>query len=184
MDSRSFDRPTRNVGNPVVVQPIDPSLLSDTQGILMQRLSGLICASLGFFAFVLAGPAGAADEHVAIFKNVSGSIAVLRNDATLDAASGMELLVSDRLASGPGASAGVAFRDGTLLTVGPSTQIEIRDYVFEPKQAKYAFSVYLAKGSAIYSSGKIGKLAPEAVKVDSPMATVGVRGTRFIIEAQ
>ena len=47
---------------------------------------------------------------------------------------------------------------------------------------KYAFSLYLDKGPAIYESGKIGKLAPEVVKVETPKATVGVRGTRFLIE--
>ena len=62
-------------------------------------------------------------------------------------------------------------------------QVDVRDYVFQPKAGKYAFSLYMSKGSAIYESGKIGKLAPEAVKVETPKATVGVRGTRFLIEA-
>ncbi|MET1024384.1 MAG: FecR domain-containing protein, partial [Pseudoxanthomonas sp.] len=61
--------------------------------------------------------------------------------------------------------------------------ILVRDYVFEPKEAKFSFSLYLDKGSAIYESGKIGRLAPESVKIDTPTATVGVRGTRFLIEA-
>ena len=76
------------------------------------------------------------------------------------------------------------FKDGTLLTVGSATEVQIRDYVFEPKMAKYEFSVYLSKGTAIYSSGKIGKLSPQSVRVDTPTATVGVRGTRFIITAE
>ena len=73
---------------------------------------------------------------------------------------------------------------GTRLTLGPGSELLVRDYVFEPRQARYAFSVHLAKGQAIYSSGKIGKLAPGSVKVSSPMATVGVRGTTFIIQAE
>lgn len=133
---------------------------------------------------LLAQPALAQEDHIAIFKNVSGTISVLRGDLTLEAQPGVKLLVSDRVRSEPDASGGIVFRDGTLLTVGPATQLQIRDYAFEPKQANYAFSLYLAKGSAIYSSGKIGKLDPGAVKVDSPTATIGVRGTRFIIEAQ
>jgi hypothetical protein len=55
--------------------------------------------------------------------------------------------------------------------------------VFEPKNGKFSFSLYLAKGSAIYESGKIGKMSPQSVKVETPKATVGVRGTRFLIEA-
>ena len=52
-----------------------------------------------------------------------------------------------------------------------------------PKNSRYEFSLYMARGTAIYSSGKIGKLSPESVKVNTPTATVGVRGTRFIINA-
>jgi hypothetical protein len=44
--------------------------------------------------------------------------------------------------------------------------------------------MYLKKGSAVYNSGKIGKLSPESVKLSTPRATVGVRGTRFIIKVE
>lgn len=130
----------------------------------------------------------ATDDHVAIFKNVTGSMRILRSEAgvdkAIDAQPGTTLATTDRVVSGAGASAGIVFKDGTLVTVGPSTEIRIRDYAFEPKDSKYAFDLYLAKGQAIYSSGKIGKLSPESVKVESPTATVGVRGTRFIIKAE
>jgi len=125
-----------------------------------------------------------ADDHVAIFKTVTGPMKVLRADATIDATPGAALFISDKVVSGAGASAGIVFKDGTLLTVGASSEVHLRDYVFEPKEARFAFSMYLAKGTAIYSSGKIGKLAPESVKVDTPTATVGVRGTRFIVTAE
>ena len=134
--------------------------------------------------WVLAASVSAAEEHVAIFKNVSGTVHVIRGDAQIKAAGGMPLYRSDTVKSATHASGGIAFKDGTLVTLGPSTELSIRDYVFEPKASHYAFSVYLARGSAIYSSGKIGKLAPDAVRVDTPRAVVGVRGTRFIVNAE
>lgn len=137
-----------------------------------------VAGSLGF-----AGSASTNGDHVATFKNVTGDIGIARNGATLGAASGSTLFVSDRIVSGTGSSAGIVFKDGTQLTVGPSTDIQVRDYAFEPKQAKFEFFVYLARGAAVYSSGMIAKLSPESVKVGTPTATIGVRGTRFIIEA-
>jgi hypothetical protein len=131
----------------------------------------------------LVGPAGANDAHVALFKNVTGKVQIQRDGKAIDAAPGVTLFVSDRLVCGPAASAGIVFKDGTLLTLGSGSDVEVRKYVFEPAAANYAFSVYLAKGSAIYSSGKIGKISPESVQVGTPTSTVGVRGTRFIIEA-
>ena len=79
---------------------------------------------------------------------------------------------------------GEALVETLVSAISPGSELLVRDYVFEPRQARYAFSVHLAKGQAIYSSGKIGKLAPGSVKVSSPMATVGVRGTTFIIQAE
>lgn len=166
----------------------------------MRRISfGWLLAGLCFTGPALAAPAAAPapgssaatsaattadDGHVALFKNVSGTVKVMRGDAAIDAVPGTTLLATDRVVSGANASGGIVFRDGTLVTLGPSTEVQIRDYVFEPKEAKYQFSMYLAKGTAVYSSGKIGKLAPESVKVDTPTATVGVRGTRFILTAE
>lgn len=131
----------------------------------------------------LAMPAFAGSDHAALVKNVNGDVQVTRHSHTFKATSGTTLLVSDRVVTAPGASAAIVFEDGTLLTLGSGADILVRDYVFEPKNGKFSFSLYLAKGSAIYESGKIGKMSPQSVKVETPRATVGVRGTRFLIEA-
>jgi len=145
--------------------------------LLFATLAGLV-AALGFV-----GVAVANDGHVATLKNVSGHIEIARNHVWLDAEPGMTLFVSDRITSGADGSVGIVFKDGTQLTVGPSTDILVRDYIFEPKLSKFEFFLYLARGAAVYSSGMIGRLAPEVVKVATPTATIGIRGTRFIIEA-
>lgn len=131
----------------------------------------------------IANTAVAEDEHVALFKNVSGSVKIIRNKSDIAPAPGTQLMRSDRIVTGPHSSGGIVFKDGTLLTLGSSADIEISRYLFQPEEKKYDFSLYLQKGTAIYSSGKLGKLAPEAVNLNTPRATVGVRGTRFIINA-
>ena len=131
----------------------------------------------------LAMPVLAGENHVALVKSVHGDVNVTRQHQTFKVTSGSTLMVSDRVVTAPGASAAIVFKDGTLLTLGSGADILVRDYVFEPKAGRFSFAVYLARGSAIYESGKIGKLSPQSVKVETPKATVGVRGTRFLIEA-
>lgn len=133
--------------------------------------------------FSIANVAMAQDEHVALFKNVSGDVKIIRDNSDLVAVVGTQLMRSDIVVSGPHSSGGIVFKDGTLLTLGSSTEIEISRYMFQPEEAKYDFSLYLKKGTAIYSSGKLGKLSPESVSINTPRATVGVRGTRFIVKA-
>ena len=142
-----------------------------------------LCLLVFAWLACLAMPALAGQDHVALVKSVNGVVKVTRQQATFEATSGTTLLVSDRVVTAPGATAAIVFRDGTLLTLGSGADVLVRDYVFEPRHGKFSFSLYLAKGSAIYESGKIGKLSPQSVKVETPKATVGVRGTRFLIEA-
>ncbi len=137
-------------------------------------LVGLACLTM---------PVVAAENHAALVKSLNGIVKVTRQNNTFEATRGTTLMVSDRVVTASGASAAIVFRDGTLLTLGSGADILVRDYVFEPKDGKFAFALYMAKGSAIYESGKIGKLSPQSVKFETPKATVGVRGTRFLIEA-
>jgi len=126
----------------------------------------------------------AQEAHVALIKSVSGSVKVLRQSTTLEAQAGTTLLVADRLQAGPKSTAAIVFLDGTLLTLGSGADVQLRDYLFEPKSSRYGFSLYLSKGTAIYSSGKIGKISPDSVRIETPSATIGVRGTRFLVQAQ
>lgn len=142
--------------------------------LMMLAVAGMLCIGL---------PAFAADSHVALMKRVSGRVTITAEGKTSEALVGHHLRVTDRVVAGPGSTAAIVFKDGTMLTLGAGADIVVRDYVFQPKTGTYAFSLYMRKGSAIYESGKIGKLAPGSVKVQTPSATVGVRGTRFLIEA-
>jgi len=140
--------------------------------------------TLGFIAILGAyGLAMAEDNHVALFKNVAGEVKIMRDNTVIVPVAGTQLLRSDVVSTGPKSSGGIVFIDGTLFTLDASSEVEISRYVYQPEAAKYDFSLYLKKGTAIYSSGKLGKLSPESVNLNTPRATVGVRGTRFILNA-
>lgn len=138
---------------------------------------------IGFIAVLcFAGVAMAQDDYVAQFKNVSGSVKIIRGKSNIVPVAGTQLMRLDVVVTGIDSSGGIVFNDGTRLTVGASAEIEISRYMFRSEESKYDFALYLKKGTAVYSSGKIGKLSPESVKLDTPRAAVGVRGTRFIIK--
>lgn len=154
------------------------------------RAAALLALALAAGALT-PGPARAADateaaaaaEAVAVVKRVGGSVTLHRGGSRRPLKEGDALLATDRLVTGADGMAAVVFRDGTRLTVDASSDVQLRRYAFEPKSDDYAFDLYLAKGRTIYASGKIGKLAPQSVRLDTPTATVGVRGTRLILEA-
>ncbi len=139
------------------------------------------------FLFLMLLP-GTADNafgqktHAAMLKSTSGKVNILRQDQTFPARAGMLLQKGDTVVSSNKGYAGIMFTDGTVITLGPKTNFRIDTYVFSPETGDYDFFFYLDKGSAVYHSGKIGKLSPESVKLATPKATVGIRGTRFIIK--
>nr|WP_319493458.1 FecR domain-containing protein [uncultured Desulfobacter sp.] len=124
----------------------------------------------------------AQDGKVAFFKKVSGDVSIKRGETIVATAEGDPIFKSDVLITKAGGSAGIIFEDGTTIAVDQNTECNVRDYIFEPENNVYAFDLYLKKGQAIYNSGRIGKLAPDKVSLETPNAIVGTRGTHFIIQ--
>ncbi|MCG8615591.1 MAG: FecR family protein [Desulfobacterales bacterium] len=151
------------------------------------------CILLFLFLFFLPEMV-TAQPHAAMVKSVSGKVTIQRQIAnqnqyknqsafqTFPAQVGMLLQSGDVIVTAYKGYAGIMFTDGTVITLGPKTSFGISNYIFSPETAAYDFLFYLERGEAVYHSGKIGKLSPESVKVSTPKATVGIRGTRFIIK--
>lgn len=147
------------------------------------------CWAAGVFtpAAHAAGGHEAADlaGGIALVKRVAGSAQLWRGGVGQALKEGQTLAATDRVQTGADGTAALVFRDGTRLTVGHSSELQLRRYAFAPKAdgcGDCAFDIYLSKGQAVYASGKIGKLAPQSVLLETPDATAGVRGTRLILE--
>lgn len=121
---------------------------------------------------------------VGIVKNPTGSVYIFRGGERLMAEPGMSLMENDRLVTGNKSFAGIIFTDGTMVTLGPKSDMDITAYTFEPESDAYQFDLYMKKGTGLYQTGKITRLAPQVLNVRTPRATVGVRGTRFIIDVK
>jgi hypothetical protein len=123
-----------------------------------------------------------ASTVVATVQKVSGTATVVRQGQTIPATMGLEIWQNDTLRTGPDGSIGVVFNDDTLLSLGPESVLVIDEFVFAPKQGKFSIVLRMLKGTAAYLSGLISKLAPESARFETPSASIGIRGTRFVIK--
>lgn len=115
-------------------------------------------------------------------KKVQGKVTIQENTIEFDAKLNDKIYEGYVIETEKNGNIGLVFIDGTQLSIGPSSQVIINRYLFSPKEKSYAFDVMLNNGSAIYTSGKLGALSPESIKVQTPEATIGVRGTKFLVE--
>ncbi|MBU0967884.1 MAG: FecR domain-containing protein [Proteobacteria bacterium] len=131
--------------------------------------------------FVLAAPwpVLAAEDFAGTVKNVQGSVLVMRQKMTLKVARGMKIYANDVISTGKDGSVGIILRDNTIFSLGPESELELKEYVFVPDQGRFTVLAKMIKGTFVYMSGLIGKLSPDSIKIETPVGTIAIRGTRF-----
>jgi hypothetical protein len=125
-------------------------------------------------------PAYAAD--VGQVKIAHGSVVVERAGARLPATVGMAVEPSDVIVTGADGSAGLTFSDNSLVSLGPESRFAIDKYAFDTTTYAGEFQGTLSKGRLAAISGKMVKQSPESMKIRTPSAIMGVRGTEFVVQ--
>jgi len=148
-----------------------------------QVLQGLVLALAGSATQMLAGSALAAEERAGIVKSVRGDVQLLSGSAKARAAmAGDTVAPIDRLQTGADSGASVVLRDGTTLVVGPSSRLDLKQFHFDSTTQDGGMVVSLLRGTLRMVTGLIGKTHPDAVRVETQSAVIGIRGTDFIVE--
>ncbi|MBD9484733.1 FecR domain-containing protein [Pseudomonas sp. PDM14] len=142
---------------------------------------------IGFYLFasLLMSPALSAAEQKPIIgyvMKVQGEAFVQENGQLQPAVVGTPLHLGSLLKTGPTGSMGVTLEDSTVMSVGPQSELSIDAYAFEPSQDSLQLSARITRGTLNYISGIIAKLKPEAVQINTPTGTIGVRGTHFLVK--
>jgi len=130
------------------------------------------------FAFV-AGAAAA--EDAGQIKTSKGSAQIERSGQKLSAAVGQVVQQGDTVVTGADGSVGITFRDSSLVSIGPDSVLVIDRFVFDPTTHQGNFDASLKQGTLAVVSGKLAKQSPDAMKVKTPAAILGVRGTEFLV---
>lgn len=78
------------------------------------------------------------------------------------------------------AKARLTFEDNTTINITEQSKVIIDDFVYDPRNKDAGkLSMKMVQGTARYASGQIAKNNPQSVNIQTPTATVAVRGTDF-----
>lgn len=125
-----------------------------------------------------------ADEIAGVVKNVKGTVNITRNATMLAATPGTLVLVADQISTGRDGSLGITLKDDTLLSYGPNTTVKFDSFNFDSTTHEGNILLSMIKGSMVFVTGLIGKKTPQKVSVKVPNATIGIRGTEFVVEVE
>lgn len=92
---------------------------------------------------------------------------------------GLAVREGDRLTTAEGAVAIVKLQDGTRMTVRPNSEMLIQQYRFRESATDNSMVMQLLRGGFRAITGLISKNSPDAARVVSRTATLGIRGTDF-----
>jgi hypothetical protein len=132
--------------------------------------------------FGLSSPAQA--KFVGIVKNVQGEAFIVRQAKTLKVSTNTPVALQDIVKTGATGSLGMIFKDDTVVSMGPASELVVEDFIFSPADEKLSFVARVIRGTIAFLSGQIAKLSPEKVRLETPDATIGMRGTQVLVKVQ
>jgi hypothetical protein len=169
------------------LQPLETHLaiLKGTQAMTQSNKKLLDALAAGILlAMAATACAQSPSTVVGYVKTVTGQAWVTTAGQRVSATPGTAILIGSQLKTLPAATLGVTFKDNTMMSFGPDTELTVDEYLYEPAQGQLKLGTSLAKGSLNYVSGVIAKLKPEAVAVKTPTGIIGVRGTQFLARVE
>lgn len=92
---------------------------------------------------------------------------------------GLPLQPGDTLSTAADATAIVQLQDGTKLTLRPGTELQLEQYQYRAGASDNSMVMQLLRGGLRAITGLISKGSPNAARIKTPTATIGIRGTDF-----
>lgn len=92
---------------------------------------------------------------------------------------GLELREGDALSTSEGSSAIIRLQDGTRMTLRPGTDLVLQRFQYREGASNNSMVMQLFSGGLRAITGLISKNAPEAARLQTKTATIGIRGTDF-----
>lgn len=135
------------------------------------------------FVLLLAVPSARAMEEAGIVDRIRGEATRLAGGETSVLATGTPVFIGDVIKTGENARLQIRFFDSSSLKLGENAEMNIDELVYQPAgrtPESGAQSLRYVKGVFEFVSGRIGQNLPATVALNTPVATIGIRGTRVI----
>ena len=122
-------------------------------------------------------------EPIGTVQKLTGEVTVTRADGSqVTLAVGDSVYQGDLIISGADGAVGVVLIDDTSFSMAENGQMVLDEMVFDPQTAEGSLSLSVVEGVFTFVSGQVAKSDPDAMTLNTPVATIGIRGTQVGID--
>jgi len=126
---------------------------------------------------------GTDGEPIGNVENISGTVWAIRTDGTkVELEIGDPVYQGDILESAPDGAVGVLLADETTFSMAENGRMVLDEMIYDPATEDGSVSLSVLQGVFTFVSGQVAKTDPDAMTLDTPVATIGIRGTQVGIE--
>jgi len=117
-----------------------------------------------------------------IYESAGSVTVTVGNDAPHPALKNDTVTSGVMIRTGDNSHAVLKFEDGQIVALQANSTFLVREYIYNPQQVEKSNIVFsMFKGGMRFITGQIGHLNPRAFRLATPSATIGIRGTDFLV---
>ena len=140
----------------------------------------LVNALAGQVQIAQAGGNAAAGQVIGHVTKLAGTATAIRNGVSIILNNGDNVEKGDVVASGSDSTVGITFIDGTVFGLSSNARMVLNEMVYDPNGSNNSSLLSLVAGTITFVAGETAKHGD--MKVDTPVATMGIRGTAVLVE--
>ena len=141
----------------------------------------LVNALTGYTQFAQAdGSASVAPALIGHVTKLTGNATAIRNGVSVILNQGDNVHKGDVVQSGSDSTLGITFIDGTVFGLASNAKMVLNEMIYDPNGSDNKSLLSLVAGTISFVAGATAKKGD--MKVDTPVATMGIRGTAVLVE--
>jgi len=133
------------------------------------------------FSFIMPAQADTENEAAAQVLFSHGNVVLTNASSSYPLEKGGFVSAGDTVITGDDGRVQLRFTDGGLVSLMPNSRFAVEEYSQPTEDAEGSVSVNLIKGGLRALSGSIGKKDKDSYKLKTDVATLGIRGTQFVV---
>ena len=140
----------------------------------------IVNALTGYTQYAQAGGGPTVAQVIGHVTKLAGNATAIRNGVSIILNQGDNVNKGDVVQSGSDSTLGITFIDGTVFGLASNAKMVLNEMVYDPNGSDNKSLLSLVQGTISFVAGATAKKGD--MKVDTPVATMGIRGTAVLVE--